>query len=48
MKLPMEKLEVYERLNNGGMSTVHVFIHVFIQMIMSFIKDNQRNKYATA
>ena len=48
LKLPMEKLEVYEHLKNRGMSSVHVFIHIFIQMFMSFMKGSQRNKYSTA
>ena len=48
LNLPMEKLEVHEHLKNGGMSTVHVFIHIFIQIFMSFMKGNQRTKYATA
>ena len=48
LNLPMEKLEVYEHLKNGEISTVHVFIHICIQMFTSFMKDYQRNKYATA
>ena len=53
LNLPMEQLQVYEDLKNGGMvyscgQQTHVFIHIFIQISMSFMKDNQRNKYATA
>ena len=51
LNLPMEQQEVNEQewrtVYSWGRQTL-VFIHIFIQIFMSFMKGNQRNKYATA